>query len=75
MNQNANQQQLASDSTIDIHEVPVTDETPLTDFQENQDEGIQSVIPEALDWNTSMISEVRQYIRRSCSMFFFCIFR
>ncbi|CAF0925386.1 unnamed protein product [Adineta ricciae] len=58
MNQDANQQQLTSDSTIDIHEVPVTEETPLTDFQENQDEGIQSVIPEALDWNTSMISGI-----------------
>ena len=63
MNENASQQQLTSDSTIDIHEIPTTEETPLTDFQENPDGGVQSVIPEALDWNTSMISEVRQYIR------------
>ncbi|UJR28363.1 hypothetical protein I4U23_009606 [Adineta vaga] len=58
MDGGVNQQQLLLNSTTYMHDTTITEETPLTDFQENECEGIQSAIPEALDWNTSLISQI-----------------
>jgi hypothetical protein len=61
MDGNENQQQLLSNSSEQINNVTIIDETPLTDDQPEQIEGIPTVIPKVFQWNTSMISEVRIY--------------
>jgi hypothetical protein len=56
MDGDENQQQLVSNSP---EHIAITEETPLTDAQPDETEGIASAIPKFFEWTTSMISEVR----------------
>jgi hypothetical protein len=61
MDATANQQQLLSNSLpVDITDEIITEETALTDQQPDEGETQQSAIPESLEWNTSLVSEVRK---------------
>jgi hypothetical protein len=62
MDATANQQQLVSNLPVDITDATITEETALTDQQPDEGEAQQSAIPDSLEWNTSLVSEVRKYI-------------
>jgi hypothetical protein len=61
MDENANQQQLLSNSSEHINNVTIIDETLLTDDQPEQIQEIPSVTRVVLEWTTDMLSEVRKY--------------
>ena len=63
MDVDENQEQLLSNSSTHIADEDITEETPLTDIQPNEEEDIPYILPEVIDWNTSLISQVRIFNR------------
>ena len=61
MDENANQQQLLSNSSEHINNVTIIDETLLTDDQPEQIQEIPSVDPVPVEWKTDKLNEVRKY--------------
>ncbi len=59
MDGDENQEQLLSNSSVNVNDATNTEEIPLTDYQPDGDQGMQSTIPTIVDWDTSMISQVR----------------
>ncbi len=59
MDGDANQEQLLSNSSVNMNDATNTEEIPLTDHQPDGDQGIQSTIPTIVDYDTSRISQVR----------------
>ncbi len=59
MDGDANQEQLLSNSSINMNDATNTEEIPLTDYQPDGDQEMQTAIPTTVDWDTSMISQVR----------------
>jgi hypothetical protein len=62
MDEDVNQQQLLSNSPVHIADTTITEETPLTDQPPDGEQGIQSAIPENLEWTASILSQVKIYI-------------
>lgn len=60
MNGSLNQQQLLTNSVIQITDAAINEETPLTDQQFDAVDELQSSTPTGLEWNTSLVSEVRE---------------